>query len=121
MASKLSIKDQILQKSNIETTSFHVKAWGVDITIKKLTIKERNEVDAVMYGNSSIEDMKHEKLSITPDLFYKVSVKAVSYSVVEEDGSQMFSEDELYSMSDTSRDAISEIYTALEGFDKPKK
>jgi len=114
-------KSDILGKTEVETKSIHVKAWGGDVTIKRLTIKERESLDAILYEGATLEELQSGKVRVTPEKFAKVSSMAVSFALIDENGKQMFSEDELSTLCEDARTAINEVYQALEVFDTVKK
>lgn len=114
-------KKSILSKTSIETKIIHVEAWGADVTIKKLTIKEREIVDTILYGNATLNELQTGGVEVTTEKFTRVSTKTASFALVNEDGTLMFSEEEIYAMNQDARPAITEIYEASRDFDKPKK
>ncbi|MDD5406013.1 MAG: hypothetical protein PHE73_03605 [Sulfurovaceae bacterium] len=119
MAQKVTItKEELFALYPAETKEMQVKAWqNMSVKIKKLTIKQDDEVQAMLMNNASANDLKDGKLEVSVSLLQKSQWLAVSYALVE----PRLTVDEISSLPTDAFAGVSEIYDALQEWGKPKK
>lgn len=110
-------KKELLEKFKPETKEIEVKAWGANVSIKKLTIKEANDVQSMLMNNATTEELQTGKLEISVGKLQQSQWLAVSYALVE----PKLTIDEISGLSTDGQLGIAEIYEALQAWDKPKK
>ena len=113
----------MLSKSNLkkkyarETKEIEVKAWDGSVEIRKLTIKEENDVRAMLMNNATPAEMVDNKIEISVALLNEANVLAVSYCLVN----PSMSAEDLNGLNSDAFDGVNEIKTALDEWSKPKK
>lgn len=115
----MKTKEDLLNRfAKFETKEIIVKAWdNMPVKIKKLSISEYNQTQAMMMNDATPEDLKNGKMAIAMGKMLDSQLLAVSYALVE----PKMSFAELGSLDTDGQAGISEIYSALEEWDKPKK
>ena len=113
----MSKKQDILDRFKTEEKEIHVEAWGTDVTIRRLTIEERQRVEEAMMGDATVSDSVDGKVAVkVTDLNASVYL-AVSAALVQ----PRFKVAELKALSEDARPGINEIHRALEAWDQPGK
>jgi len=111
-------KDDLTAKFTPETKTIMVKAWGGDVTIKKLTISEQAKYTDLLLKGKTTEDVGEDKtMAIGLDDAREATLLRVSMSLV----SPRFKPEELGELSENAQAGITEISEALDAWDKPKK
>jgi len=112
-------KEQILSKSSLKKEEVEVKVWGGSVFISELTVAEFNKINSLMMGNTEIASEK-KKLSLTIDKFAEVKVVTLSFGIVKEDGSKMFTKEEIENFG-SSNEALEFLYKKITELNNPKK
>ena len=112
-------KEQILAKSTLKKEKVIVKEWGGEVYITELTVSEFNQINALMMGDTEI-DSNDKKISLTIGKFADVKSLTLSLGVVNEDGSKMFTKDEIGNLS-SNNDSLDFLYEKINGLNNPKK
>lgn len=109
-------KEDILNKFKPETKTIRVEAWGTEVKIRKLTIKERNEVDSLVLKDTDAAEVADGKVKVDLKKANEAIIRKVSYALVE----PKFKPAELESLSEEAFEGVLEIEKALNEWDKPK-
>lgn len=111
-------KEELFALYPTETKEIQVKAWqNKSVKIKKLTIKQDDEVKAMLMNNASADDLADGKFEVSVSLLQKSQWLAVSYALVE----PKLTVDEISGLPTDALAGISEVYEALQEWAKPKK
>jgi len=94
-----------------------IKIDGEEVTIRRLTNKEANEVQEILLSDASSKEIENGEVKVSVGKLREVQLLAVSYALVE----PKMSRDDLESLPEGSFDLISKIYEAVQNWDKPKK
>jgi hypothetical protein len=98
-------KEQIKQVSDIETLDVEVPEWGGVVRLKSLTGAERDRFEAGVVqgqGRNTTVNMKN------------LRAKLVAQSAVAEDGSPLFSEDDVKWLGEKSAKALNRLFNAAQ-------
>jgi hypothetical protein len=90
---------------------------GESLVIRKLTNKERNEINSLMLKDTNAKALEKGEIQISVGRMAEVQLLAVSYALVK----PKMTKKQLEELSSDSQEVISEIYAELEAWDKPKK
>lgn len=110
-------KNALLGKFKRNEKTIQVKAWGDEVKIQQLSIKEKSEIEALIYGNATPKELEKGSFKIDIKLLMASRMKAVSYSLVE----PLMSVDDLESLIGEASEGINEIYKEIEEYNVPKK
>lgn len=110
-------KEALGQQFKSETKTVEVKAWNGEVEIKKLTIAEKQESDAVLMKDVAIDDIKDGKIEVSVNKTQLSAVIAVSHALV----SPRYKVQELLDLPSEAMEGIAEIKLALDEWDTPKK
>lgn len=110
-------KEDLLGKFKRNEKTIQVKAWGGEVVIQQLSIKEKGEIEALIYGNSTPKELEKGTFKLDIKSLMASRMKAVSCSLVE----PKMSVEDLESLTGDASEGINEIYKAIEDFNAPKK
>lgn len=110
-------KEALLEKFKRNTKTVKVKAWGGEVVIQQLSIKEKSEIEAMIYGNATPEELQKGTYKIDMNAFISSRIKAVSYALVE----PILSLEDLETLTGEASEGINEVHKAIEEFNVPKK
>lgn len=111
-------KQELFALYPAETKEIQVKAWNNNkVKIKKLTIKQDDEVQSMLMNNASVGDLQGGKLEVSVGLLQKSQWLAVSYALIE----PKLTVDELSGLPIDAQAGVGEIHEALQAWSKPKK
>lgn len=122
MAQKTMItKEDLFRKFKNEEKTLHVEAWEADVKIRRLTIKEADEVSALMLGeltNEKFANIQNNEMILSADSFSQSQYLTVSHALVDP---KMTSEELGALAGNFAKAGVLEIYSAIQEWDKPKK
>jgi len=98
-------KEQIKQASDIQTQDIEVPEWGGVVRLKSLTGAERDRFEAGVVrgqGRNTTVNMKN------------LRAKLVAQSAIAEDGSPLFSEDDVKWLGEKSAKALNRLFNAAQ-------
>ena len=110
-------KSALLDKFKRNEKTLKVKAWGGEVVIQQLSIKEKSEIESMIYGNATPEQLRDGTYKIDMNALISSRLKAVSYCLVE----PKLSVDDLETLTGDASEGINEVYKAIEEFNAPKK
>ena len=110
-------KEMLLGKFERKQKTIKVKAWGGEVVIQQLSIKEKSEIEAMIYGNATPEELREGTFKIDMNALVASRIKAVSYALVE----PKLSIEDLESLTGEAGEGINEVHSALEELNTPKK
>jgi hypothetical protein len=90
---------------------------GETLIIRKLTNKERNEINSLMLKDTNAKALEKGEIQISIGRMAEVQLLAVSYALVK----PKMTKKQLEELSSDSQEIITKIYEELEAWDKPKK
>ena len=108
-------KDDILKKFVTDEKVIDVKAWGGKVKIRKLTMKEKAEINELMLSDATQEELEKGQVRIAISKMAEVKMRAVAYALVE----PRLSYNELRQLDGAAMEGVDEIYEELEKFDQP--
>ena len=88
---------------------------GQEVTIRRLTIKEANEIREVMLDGATVST-KSEDVEIPVSRMSRAQVLTVAYGLVKPE----MSIEDIEALPESAMECIGEIYQAIQEFDKPK-
>ncbi len=112
----IAFKD-IQERFSKETKEIEVKSWGGTVKIRKLTIRENDEVQAMFMNDATTEELSNGNLEISISKLQASQRLAVSMALVE----PKLSVKQLEDLPTDAAEGIAEIYEQLQEWDKPKK
>jgi len=87
-----------IKSQKLKTTEVDVEQWGGSLLVKKLSVAERDEL-AEYYSDQSTAQ--------------NAALQTIVRAVVNEDGSRMFSDDDLNLLASQDAEAITALYTGI--------
>lgn len=93
----LNLRDAILSTNDLKTEVVKVEEWGVDITVKELSLRTRTRV-MDMHGTGAADE---------------AIVETVIAGALDEDGKQLFTRDDAEALAEKSEAAIIKLYKAI--------
>jgi hypothetical protein len=96
-------KEAVLKQFQVKTHQVDIPTLNASVHIAELTVGQREQLLLTLVGEGDGSDIKGSDL-------LKMQVLYVSFAWVNEDGSQMFSVDELKKMSSTAQEMIEQVY-----------
>ncbi len=115
MADAVVGKEDFLNKFVHETKVVHVEAWDVDVEIRKMSVKEKNTIDAVVYGDVDLVEGAVAKYKMSEQ--GTQNAKVVSIILV----SPKMKQEELEALSSDAQDGIAELVKIYGEWTSPKK
>jgi len=110
-------KNDILKKSALKTKKVFVSQWDGEVLITELTVAESDEIQSIILGGKSIGNT--EKMEISIEQYQKSKKLNIAYGVVNEDGSKMFSLEEIEKMP--NNDVLDFLNEQITEHNRPKK
>lgn len=112
-------KSQILAKDTLKRKKIAVKEWGGEVFITEFTVAEYNKINSMLMGDLEIRN-EEQKIPLTIDKFADVKVETISLGIVNEDGSKMFTRQEVEELRGNT-DTLDFLYGAITELNNPKK
>lgn len=110
-------KNALLEKFKRNQKKIKVKAWGEEVVIQQLSVKEKSEVESFILGDATPEELRNGTFKIGMAAAIESRILAVSYALVE----PKMSVEDLNSLDASASEGLGEIYQAIEDFNTPKK
>ena len=111
-------KKDLLAQFTQETKTITIKAWdNAEVKIRKLTIKEQAEVNALIYGDLTLDEAQEGTAHIDLLAVQESQILSASYALVE----PSLTVDEIKNLPSDALEGISEIQEALTNWSEPKK
>lgn len=108
----LLTKEQIVNKNDLPTQVVEVPEWGGEVEIRCFTAEQRDRLESAL--------LNENKDGKTPDITNH-RVRVVSEAIIDENGNQVFSADDVVALSKKSFVAINKVYKAAIKLSKMRK
>lgn len=110
-------KADLKKKYTSQTKTIEVKSWGGEVEIRKLTIAENNEAQAVLLKDKLASEMANGRVEVSIGQAQASAVIAVAYALVN----PKMTVEELSGLDSEGMEGVTEIKKALDEWDTPKK
>ncbi|MFT7880713.1 MAG: hypothetical protein ABXS91_10005 [Sulfurimonas sp.] len=110
-------KSGLRKEFGTRTKKIEVKAWGGEVEIKRLSIAENNEAQSVLLKDMAVSDVQGGQVEVSIGQSQASAVISVAYALVN----PRMTAEELGSLDSDGMEGVTEIKTALDEWDTPKK
>ncbi len=93
----MNLRDAILKKDDLKTETVTVEEWGVDVTVKELSLRTRTRV-MDMHGTGAADE---------------AIVETVIAGALDEEGNPLFTRDDAEALAEKSEAAMIKLYKAI--------
>ena len=114
--SDITLED-LRDRFKIDTKEVYIKAWGGNVTIKKLTIAEENKVNELLYSDVTSDELENNKIKVNISKANEANILRASFALVK----PKMKPKELSSLPPEALEGVEEIIKALAEWSKPKK
>jgi len=112
----IGTKEQLFGRFGNTTKKIKVKAWNMEVEIRKLTVAESNSVNALLYADVPAQEAAKGKVEVSIGKMNESATLAVSFALVNPALTLL----ELGNLIG-AMEGITEIKQELDVWDKPKK
>lgn len=105
----MGIREQILGADDRETQTVPVPEWDTEVTVQALSGKERDAYEASLVD--IVEETRNGKtVEVAQTNLENSRAKLIVQAVVDEDGTRVFSDDDVEAVGNKSGKALDRIY-----------
>lgn len=109
-------KSLLFEKYNRGSKEVEVPAWGGTVKIQKLTIKEKTEIESILYANASQKELSKGSFKIDLSQMMAAQIKSISYALVE----PSMSIEELEGLTGEAIEGLKQLAKEIDDFNTPK-
>lgn len=97
----MSLRDQILAADDVTVEEVKVPEWGMAVRVRGITAADRDRLEAATVEQRG----KDTKLNLQ-----NIRARLVAYSVVDEQGARVFSEEDIALLGQKSATAVNRVF-----------